>query len=165
MKNSVLQILGILMITCSVSCNSSKIPSSATIELVQYNIEDVESLMKNENKPIAIFLHAAWCQYCNNMEQTTFKNQDVIKSLNEDFYYFSFDGESRDDVTFKNRTYHYLPSGRNSGVHELAVSLGNMDGTLTYPTFVILDSELEIIFQHNAYLSSKEMYQVLRTNS
>lgn len=95
------------------------------------------------------------------MEQTTFQNEKVIQLLNKKYYFLSFDGEQKESVVFKQHVFKYKPTGRNSGTHELATALGTIDGTLTYPAFVILNPQYEIVFQHNAFLNAKEMKAVL----
>ncbi|NNE14548.1 MAG: thioredoxin family protein [Saprospiraceae bacterium] len=143
------------------NCSSSKIDTQNTEPLRITQFKDLDSLLIEEPKPIAIFIHTDWCKYCKNMAQTTFKNQAVINTLNENFYFISFNGESKDDIEFNNQTYKYQPSGRSSGIHKLAIEIGMVDGEVSYPTFVVLDPNYEILFQYNAFLSGLEMLDVL----
>ena len=79
---------------------------------------------------------------------------------------YSFDGEQKEEVRFNQRDFAFRPSGRNSGTHELATALGSINGELTYPSFVLLNPQYEITFQHNAFLNAREMKVVLeQTNS
>ncbi|MEL6124580.1 MAG: thioredoxin family protein [Bacteroidota bacterium] len=126
-----------------------------------HTFSEAEELTREVPKPIVVFLHAEWCRYCKNMEQTTFKNEDVIKLLNEDYYFVSFDGESREPVSFKSHTFEFKPSGRDSGTHELAFALGAMEDGLTYPTLVVLNVQDEISFQQNSFLSASQMTTLL----
>lgn len=96
------------------------------------------------------------------MEQTTFQNQQVIELLNNRYYFISFDGEQKEKVTFRNHLFQYQPTGRNTGTHELATALGTIEGSLTYPAFIILNSDYEIIFQYNAFLSGQEIVRILK---
>lgn len=43
------------------------------------------SLAKKENKRVYLHFYTDWCNYCKEMEQTTFRNPSVIKLLNEDY--------------------------------------------------------------------------------
>ncbi len=151
----------ILFLT-TLSCASSKQSSetSSTV-LSQYQFSELDGLMENEQRPVAVFLHAPWCKYCKNMEQTTLQNEAVKKMLNEKYYLISFDGEQKENVFFQQRNFKYQPTGRNTGTHELAKALGTIDGVLTYPAFVLLNSKYEIVFQHNAFLNNKEMEKIL----
>ena len=96
------------------------------------------------------------------MEQTTLQNEQVVQLLNEKYYFISFDGEQQEDVFFRKHLFKYQPSGRNTGTHELATALGAMEDVLTYPTFVLLNPDYEIVFQYNAFLNGREMEEVLQ---
>ncbi|MBX2816750.1 MAG: thioredoxin family protein [Saprospiraceae bacterium] len=147
------------------SCNATRFPKKATDDtptLRGFTFSQVDSLQTTEARPLAVFLHTSWCQFCQNMRLTTLKNKEVVEMLNNDFYYISFDGESTENVDFRGRLYRYKPSGRDSGIHELALALGSVEGAISYPTFVIIGERNEIIFQHNAFLSGEQLATVLR---
>ncbi|GAB5551324.1 MAG: hypothetical protein Sapg2KO_09150 [Saprospiraceae bacterium] len=97
------------------------------------------------------------------MEQTTFKNKEVIDLLNNKFYFVSFNGEQKERVYFNQQIFDYEPTGRDTGTHDLAKALGTIDEILTYPGFVILNPKYEITFQHNAYLSAQDLRVILGT--
>ena len=84
------------------------------------------------------------------MEATTFHNDSIITLLNEQFYFVKLNGETKDEIRFRNRTFSFKPSGASSGVHELAEQLGIVDGQLNYPTISIVNKQNEIVFQHGA---------------
>lgn len=157
MKN-VLAILALLLLTNCVSHSKHKTPTE-TLKYSQFS--DLDSLMNGEQRPIAIFLQASWCKFCKNMEQTTLKDQSVIDLLNEQYYFISFDGEQKENIDFHGHQFKYQPTGRTTGTHELATALGQIDGVLTYPTFVLLNKEYEIIFQHNAFMDNLVLNKIL----
>ena len=109
-----------------------------------------------------VFLHTDWCRFCAAMKQTTFKDEEVIKLLNERMYFVSFDGESKEEVVFLGRSFKYTPSGAKTGIHQLAEQLGRVDGQVAYPTVVILDPDYQIVFQHNAFLDAEQLAQIVR---
>ena len=95
------------------------------------------------------------------MEQTTFQDADIVSLLNKKYYFISFDGEQKEEVAFRNHQFKYQPTGRDMGTHELATALGNVDGQLVYPTFVLLNPKYEIVFQYNAFLNSQDLEKIL----
>lgn len=149
-------LVSLALITLSASWAGS-IPQG----LQHHSFTDLDSLMVRDQRPVAVFLHAEWCKFCKNMEQTTFSNENVIELLNDQYYFISFDGEQKEDVIFRNHVFRYQPKGRNTGTHELAVALGTVEGELTYPTLAILNPDYEIVFQHNTFLTAKELIRVL----
>ena len=148
------------------SCASSEKLNSTSPVLQHYQFSEVDSLMAKEKRSIAVFLHANWCKFCKNMEQTTFKNDAIVQLLNEQYYFISFDGEQKEEIRFNQRNFAFQPRGRNSGTHELATALGSINGELTYPSFVLLNPQYEITFQHNTFLNAREMKVILeQTNT
>ena len=152
----------IMVVGCALP--SGKLGKPSTV-LKHYQFSALDSLMLAEQHPVAVFLHTDWCKYCENMEQTTVQNKEVVELLNSQYYFIPFDGEKKDDVTFRNHLFQYQPTGRNTGTHELATALGTMEGSLTYPTFLILNSDYEIVFQYNAFLTAEEMVRILKSPS
>jgi len=124
--------------------------------------EAIDSLQTVQKKPIVVFIYTDWCKFCKQMQQTTFKNQNVISDLNDNFYFVSFNGESQEEITFNNQKFKFKPSGNKTGVNTLAVALGTMDKQLTYPVLCVLNDKNEIIFQYSGFLNAKDFQSVLR---
>ncbi len=145
-----------------VGCGLPSVKLGTPTNFLQHNnFSELDSLMSKEQRPIAVFLHANWCKYCLNMEQTTFQNESVVDLLNGKYYFISFDGEQKAEVVLHDHRFDYVPTGRNSGTHQLATALGTIDGTLAYPVFVILNSEYEIVFQYSGFLGAGVLTAIL----
>jgi thioredoxin-related protein len=125
-----------------------------------FTFEEVEELHQQTPKPILIFLYTDWCKICFGMKKTTFKDQEVIKLLNNNFYFIKLNAEEKQDITFLGRTFMHKPSG-NSGTHELAKELAYINGKNSYPTTTILNINLEIDLQVSDYISRKKMSVIL----
>jgi len=146
------------------SCASTKLNKLPTDTVLKHHkFSELDSLQQIEKRSLLVFLHTEWCAYCANMKQTTLKDESIIKILNEKYYFVSFDAEQRDDVLYRDHTFKYLPSGRNTGTHELALAIGRVNGEISYPTLVVLNSNYEIKFQFNSFLSSEEMEKILES--
>lgn len=143
---------------CSLPRNAS---SASDLKLKTFQFSQLDSLMRIESRPIAVFLRTDWCKYCKSMEQTTFRDAQIVQQLNHYFYFIPFNAEQKDPIVFKGNTFSYQPKGRNIGTHELALALGGENGKIAYPTFVLLNADYEITFQYGAYLSATEMLSVL----
>lgn len=123
--------------------------------------EAVDSLQQKSPRPVVVFIHTDWCRFCFAMKTRNFTDEAVVEVLNEHFYFVDFDGESTRPVIFKGRTYNHKPTGANTGVHELAEFLGSINGKVTYPTLCILNSEYELVYQHNSFMNADELMGVL----
>jgi Highly conserved protein containing a thioredoxin domain len=108
----------------------------AAEEIVWYTWEEAAELSKETPKKVFIDLYTDWCGWCKKMDASTFKDPEVVKYLNENFYPVKFNAERKDVITFNDRKFEYMKSGRR-GVHQLAYAL--LDGRLGYPAFVTLD--------------------------
>jgi thioredoxin-related protein len=137
------------------------ITSAGFCQLKSKTFEEVDSLQQSQNKKTIIFIHTDWCQFCQRMKQTTFKNQEIIQKLNSDFYFIDFNAEEKRDIIFNNQTFKYQPSGNNVGVHELALQLGTMNNQIVYPVLCVLNEKNEIILQYNSYLNPTDFKLLL----
>jgi thioredoxin-related protein len=150
MQQTVLILLFLIMAT-----------SSSSAQLKTHSFEQVEQLSKEKPKPIVVFIHTSWCKYCKMMENSTFKNPAVIKELNDNFYFISFDAETKKDITFNNHTFRFKPTGTTTGIHELATALATIDNQVVYPTLTVLDPDYSILLQKHTYLNAKSVLSIL----
>lgn len=128
--------------------------------LKTYSFSQVEQLQKNNPKPIAIFVYADWCKICHGMKKTTFSNDKIIQLLNEKYYFINFNGEQKNEVYFLEKHFNYKPSG-NSGTHELTNEIANVNGQISYPTFVLMNSKYEIDLQIASFINENKMYEII----
>jgi thioredoxin-related protein len=135
--------------------------ASSSAQLKRHTFEEIEQLSKGKPKPIVVFIHTSWCKYCEMMEHSTFKNPAVIKELNDNFYFISFDAETKKDITFNNHTFRFKPTGTTTGIHELATALATIDNQVVYPTLTVLDPDYSILFQRQSYLKTKDLISIL----
>ncbi|TDE46559.1 DUF255 domain-containing protein [Flavobacterium rhamnosiphilum] len=146
--------LAILLFLCCA------IPSGFA-QLHSVSLEQIDSLQSIEKRKTIVFIQTDWCQFCHAMKSTTFKNEEIIKELNNTFYFVDFNAEEKRTVVFNETTFQFKPTGNNSGTHELAIALGTVNKQLNFPVLCVLNSENEIIFQHNGYLKPKEFKLIL----
>jgi thioredoxin-related protein len=134
---------------------------SGFAQLRSYSFEEAEKLSKENPKPFVVFVHTSWCNYCKMMENSTFKNPEIIKLLKTDFYFISLDAESKEDIHFNNHTFSFKPNGQNTGIHELATELATIDSQVIYPTITILQPDFSIMFQKHSFVSGNQLLAVL----
>ena len=137
------------------------ITSMGFSQLKSIAFEEIENLQKIQQRKVVVFIHTDWCQFCQRMKSATFKNQEIIQQLNDDFYFIDFNAEEKRDISFQNKTFQFNPTGNNVGVHELALQLGTINKQITYPVLCVLNEKNEIIFQYNNYLSQRDFKQLL----
>lgn len=123
--------------------------------------QELDSLQAIDAKPTIIFLHTDWCRYCKGMEKAVFSDSKVKEEMESGFYFVRFDGESEVEIQFRGVSFGYKPSGRNEGVHELAQLLGSTGGTLSFPTIVVLNKKLEVIYVKDGFMTKPEFLKLL----
>ena len=128
-----------------------------------FTFEEVEELHQQIPKPTLVFLYTDWCKICFGMKKTTFKDQEVIKLLNDNFYFVKLNAEEKKEITFLGKMFTYKPTGINTGMHELAAELGTIKKTITYPSTIILNTVFEIEAQLTGLYSAREMIGILTT--
>ena len=94
LASSILFILGVVLLVGLISGSTNplkpleKLTGSANIikedKLVFHkikNISELEFAIKNSNKPVMLDFWASWCVSCKELEEITFKDEEVMKKL------------------------------------------------------------------------------------
>ena len=136
-------------------------PTNSVAQLKTYQFEQIDRLQNIQKRKIIVFIHTDWCKFCAAMKNTTFKNKEVITHLNNKFYFIELNAEEKRKIIFNNSAFNFKPNGSNSGIHELAIQLGTINGTVSYPTICILNFKNQILFQYNSFLNAKDLMKLL----
>ena len=72
------------------------------------SFEQLEDSLAIKPKKVFIDFYADWCAYCMKMENTAFKNKNVIAKLNSDYYAVKMNVETIENVTFGGTTFSNL---------------------------------------------------------
>ncbi|WP_299531305.1 DUF255 domain-containing protein [Ulvibacterium sp.] len=123
--------------------------------------EEATTLVMNEENPKKVFvdIYTDWCGWCKKMDKDTFQNPEVAAYMSENFYMVKLDGEGKDPIEYKGKTYNFVPSGRK-GYHEFAAAL--MQGRLSYPTTIFLDEEMNMLSPLPGYQKPKPFLNIAK---
>jgi len=136
--------------------------SSSLAQQVDWiGFEKLQESLRTQPRPVLIFIHTSWCRFCAMQLENTFTDKDVVNAVQRAFYAVSLDAEQRDDVKFLKKRYRYKATGPGSGYHELAEFLGKKEGTLSFPTTVILSKSLQPLGQFQGFLNAADLLQLL----
>lgn len=126
--------------------------------------EHLEDSLAIEPKKVFISFYADWCAYCKKMDETAFKNREVISKLNSEFYAVKMNSESLETITFEGRKYKNLEHGqKRNPTHELALLLASRKNQpFTLPATIVLNEQFEVTQRHFRYLSPKAMLKLLQ---
>ena len=131
---------------------------SSAQEVNWVTFEEALALNKKSPKPILVDMYTDWCGWCKKMDATTYKNSVIIKSINDNFYAVKMDGEGKEDITFKGRTFKFVQQGR-SKYHELSAAI--LKGKMSYPSTAFFNEEEQLIQTVPGYLSKEKFEKIL----
>ncbi len=142
-----------------VSLNSISQEDSTAAEINWMTFEEALEASEVEPKMWFIDMYTDWCGWCKRMDATTFKDPYIIEAINKDYYAVKFDAEQKEDVLVGDSTYSFDASLGRRGCHELAVQL--MNGRMSYPTYVFLNTSKQVITAVPGFKVSKDMLPII----
>jgi len=125
-------------------------------ELQPFN--EIESTLFRQPKPVVIKIYTDWCGVCAIQDRKIREDDELANLLNTRFYYLELNAESKEPVFLKGNKYEFNPEAK---VHELAVALAGEEHANAYPAWVILNSDLEIIFLYNGLIKTNDLKRIL----
>lgn len=123
---------------------------------------EIDSLQAVAPRPMLIWLHTDWCQFCEGMRQKVWPDPAVQAVLAEQYYFLALNGESQEPIVFGGNTWTYRSGGPGRASHDLAEQLGMIAGQLSYPTLVLLSPEYEMLGQWAGFISKKRLLKLLQ---
>ncbi len=120
--------------------------------------EDMIQKQKVEKRKVIIDLYTDWCGWCKRMDKTTFRNPVIVDYINKKYYAVKFNAEQREDVNFDGHIFKFVKQGRR-GYHEFAAAL--TQNNLSYPTYVFLTDDNQILQIFAGYQQAKEFDYIL----
>ncbi len=129
------------------------------------SFEQLEDSLVVKPKKVYIDFYAKWCAYCKKMDETAYKDPQIIKTLNTEYYAVKMDAETTDAITFDGQIFvNKQVHKKRNPVHEIPLLLASRDKfPFSLPAIVVLDESFQITGRYFEYLSPKRMISVLKT--
>lgn len=120
----------------------NKLDKSAISNKILYtNYNKALKLSKNNQKPLLIYFTADWCMPCKKMQNTTFKEKDVVTFINEKYIPVKID----------------MTRGDNS--------ISRKFGITSMPSYLIVSSDREVVSKTIGYQPSFLFMSFLKGNN
>lgn len=123
-----------------------------------YTLEEALELNAKQPRKIFIDIYTDWCGWCKVMDKNTFSNQYIADYLSKNFYPVKLNAEGTNDITYKGQVFKNRGQGQRP-IHDLAVAL--LQGKLSYPSVVFLDSGSNPITFLSGYLTPEQLEPIL----
>ena len=124
------------------------------------SLEQVEKLNANKKTQRKVFVdvYTDWCGWCKRLDATTYKDPELVKYLNSNFYSVKLNAESKDTISFKGTKHAFNPARRSNSV--AAYFMPPSGGG--YPTLTYLDNDLKVVRIAPGYVTKDEMLKQLK---
>jgi thioredoxin-related protein len=121
-----------------------------------------EAAAANAKDPKMIFIdfYTDWCSWCKKMDANTFSDPKIATLMTSSFYAVKFNAETDEVISFNGKEYSLNKEGRRPA-HEIAIELATHNERLGYPTFVVLDEDLEKLKAFQGYKTVDALKQIL----
>ena len=136
-------------------CTAFKTGSSEKIQWLK--MDEVSVKVKEQSKPVLIDLYTDWCYWCKVMDKKTYTNSKVIAYINEHFYSTKVNAETKDNVSWKEKTYKY---NNQYKINEFALFVTY--NRTSFPTTVIMPDDGSAPIPIAGYLEPKELEPILK---
>lgn len=159
-----------ILLTISLSALSILAMAQETVQWMSWNeaVAAREKFIKENKaaidqqkmmpKKFFIDVYTDWCGWCKKMDATTFKDPNIVKYLNTHYYPVKLDAEMSDTIIYNNHKFFKVKQGKR-GTHTLAASL--LDYKLSYPTYVIMDENVQRATILPGYKNAEDLLGVL----
>jgi thioredoxin-related protein len=162
MKPILLLVLSIITL-CPAAMADKKKKAVANVDYVDstqikwLDWDEVQVQMNKKPKKVWVDAYTDWCGWCKRMDNTTFKNKEVIKYMNKNFYAVKFNVEKQDSIRFMGKMYYIAPE---NSANTLAIEL--MRGSMSYPTFIYMEENFQNHFPIPGYLKVEQIEGILK---
>lgn len=112
-----------------------------------------------EKRKFVVDVYTEWCGWCKKMDSSTFRDEEIVKYVNENYYAIKFDAEQKEDISLNGKVYKFNRTGKR-GYHQLAAEITR--GRLSYPTVVFLDEDLNLIQSIPGYRDTQSFEMIMR---
>src|SRR5690606_20561540 len=135
------------------------LPTYAQKENLTIPIEVLADSMKLNPKPMMILVSTDWCKYCQLQKSQLLRNKAFIDAKDV-VYYSEFDAETKEDILFNGEVYQYTNSGVARGIHELVIALADKKERLSYPLWIVLDKNYNILLCRHGLIEPHEIKDI-----
>lgn len=148
-----LMIVGLVLLAGLAACeqpaeNAGSAPEGQAGGIAWMGFDEGMAKAKGSGKPVMVDFYTTWCKFCTMLDDTTYKDPEIISLLNTNFVSIKVDAEGTGQVNH---------DGKQMSMSELAKSF-NVQG---YPTVWFFDGKGEPIGPLPGYSPPEDFKPIL----
>lgn len=148
-----------VIVVVGISAGPKNQPVSAK-EINWITFDQLQDSMKIKPKRVFVKIYTDWCGPCKAMDKKVLTKSRITEPLSRYYYSIAFNAEQTQSIKFKDSTFAFNPK-LGPGTHNLAYHLGKDAEHMYYPTIVILDEKLEILYHYPGYMNVTNLEEAL----
>lgn len=113
------------------------------------SLEEAIAKADKQQKPILLDLYTDWCGWCKKLDKETFADPEVAGVLTDLFALAKVNGESTEEIIYKNQKTNGVGLARGFGVRG-------------YPAIIFLDPKGDIITLIPGFLNAKQFHPIVK---
>jgi thioredoxin-related protein len=121
-------------------------------------MQDIENKWKYENKLLLVYFYTNWCGVCQIQSAKINQDFEIKSKLNSKVYWVEFDAESTEEFILEGHKFQKFPNE----IHQFAKSLMQESDEYSFPYWVLMNSDWEVLFQHSGLISTEDLNSILK---
>ncbi|SHI36608.1 Thioredoxin-related protein [Arenibacter nanhaiticus] len=123
----------------------------------------LEDSLRITPKKVFIDFYADWCGPCLKMQKVAFRDPEVVKLINAEFYAVKMDVETRDTIYFGQQMFVNKRWKKRNPIHEIPLLMASRkDAPFTLPALVFLDENFKATGRYFQYLDPRQLLGILQ---
>lgn len=132
-------------------------------EIQWMEFEELDDSLRVETRPVLIYFYTDWCAYCKKMERHAFKDDRIIREINERYYAVKMNAETTENIEFEGQVFgNPEAKHKRRGIHQIPQLIASREGKpMSFPVLLVLDTDFSIKKRSFEYLTSDRMKELI----